>query len=79
MKGYIANTHDDWFDFLAKKRFWEEVNFWNPSDYCAFRSEPESPFLFRLKPPRNAIHGRPWGQTPCNEHGNQASPPPKSR
>lgn len=57
MKGWVANTHSDWFDFLAQQRRWEEVNFWNPSDYYAFRGEPGSPFFFRLKSPRNAIGG----------------------
>ena len=57
MRGYVANTHSDWFDFLAKKGRWEEVNFWNPSDYYAFRGEPGAPFFFRLKSPRNAIGG----------------------
>ncbi len=57
MKGWIANTHHDWFDFLAQKRFWPEVNFWTPSDYFAFRGEPGSAFFFRLKAPRNMIGG----------------------
>jgi putative restriction endonuclease len=57
MIGYIANTHHDWFDFLAQRRLWPEVNFWNPSDYYAFRGEPGSPFFFRLKGPRNVIGG----------------------
>lgn len=57
MKGWIANTHHDWFDFLAQKPFWPEVNFWNPSDFYAFRGEPGSPFFFRLKSPRNVIGG----------------------
>lgn len=57
MKGFVANTHSDWFDFLERKSRWEEVNFWNPSDYYAFRGEPGSPFFFRLKTPRNAIGG----------------------
>lgn len=57
MKGWVANTHSDWFDFLARRGHWEEVNFWNPSDYYAFRGEPGSPFFFRLKSPRNAIGG----------------------
>lgn len=57
MIGYVANTHHDWFDFLARRRTWDEVNFWNPSDYYAFRGEPGSPFFFRLKAPRNAIGG----------------------
>ena len=25
MRGYIANTHSDWFDFLARKGRWDEV------------------------------------------------------
>jgi putative restriction endonuclease len=57
MKGWIANTHHDWFDFLARKRFWPEVNFWTPSDYYAFHGQPGSPFFFRLKAPRNVIGG----------------------
>ena len=57
MKGYVANTHHDWFDFLAARTYWEEVNFWNPSDYYAFRGETGSPFFFRLTSPRNAIGG----------------------
>lgn len=57
MKGWIANTNHDWFDFLAQKRFWPEVNFWTPSDYFAFRGEPGSPFFFRLLAPRNVIGG----------------------
>lgn len=57
MKGYVANTHADWFDFLARRKRWDEVNFWNPSDYFAFRGVPESPFFFRLLSPRNAIGG----------------------
>jgi putative restriction endonuclease len=57
MKGWVANTHSEWFDFLAAKTQWDEVNFWNPSDYYAFRGEPGSPFFFRLMSPRNAIGG----------------------
>lgn len=57
MRGWIANTHSDWFNFLAQKRRREEVNFWNPSDYYAFRGEPGSPFFFRLMSPVNAIGG----------------------
>lgn len=57
MKGWIANTHHDWFDFLVQRRFWPEVNFWTPSDYYAFHGQPGSPFFFRLKAPRNVIGG----------------------
>ena len=57
MKGWIANTHHGWFDFLSQKPYWPEVNFWTPSDYYAFRGEPGSPFFFRLLAPRNRIGG----------------------
>ena len=57
MNGFVANTHSDWFDFLARQLQWEEVNFWNPSDYYAFRGAPGSPFFFRLMAPRSAIGG----------------------
>jgi putative restriction endonuclease len=57
VQGWVANTHSDWFDFLARKRVWEEVNFWTPSDYYAFHGLPGAPFFFRLKSPRNAIGG----------------------
>lgn len=57
MIGYVANTHHDWFDFLAARETWEEVNFWSPSAYYSFRGDPGSPFFFRLKSPRNAIGG----------------------
>lgn len=57
MIGYVANTHSHWFDYLASKRRWEEVNFWNPSDHYAFRGAAGSPFFFRLLSPRNAIGG----------------------
>lgn len=57
MRGYVANTHPHWFDFLEKRTYWAEVNFWNPSDFFAFRGEAGSPFFFRLLSPRNAIGG----------------------
>lgn len=57
MHGWIAVTHSDWFDFLARQRHREEVNFWSPSDYHAFHGTPGAPFFFKLKAPRNAIGG----------------------
>ncbi len=33
MEGWVAVTHDDWFDYLAERVLWDEVNFWTPSDY----------------------------------------------
>jgi len=57
MEGWVAVTHNGWFDFLSKKRTWEEVNFWTPSDHYAFHGTPGAPFLFKLKSPSNAIGG----------------------
>lgn len=57
MDAWVANTHSDWFDFLSSQSRWDEVNFWTPSDFYAFRGAPGTPFFFRLKSPRNAIGG----------------------
>jgi putative restriction endonuclease len=57
MEGWVAVTHSDWFDFLARHSRREEVNFWSPSDYYAFHGTPGAPFFFKLKAPRNAIGG----------------------
>jgi len=57
MEGWVAVTHADWFDVLARKQSWEKANFWTPSDHDAFNGPPGAPFLFTLKAPRNAIGG----------------------
>lgn len=57
MDAWVANTHSEWFDFLAAQGRWDEVNFWTPSDFYSFRGAPGTPFFFRLKSPRNAIGG----------------------
>lgn len=57
LEGWVAVTHSDWFDFLARQPRREEVNFWSPSDYYAFHGTPGAPFFFKLKAPRNAIGG----------------------
>ncbi len=55
---WIANTDNDWFDFLASQPAIDEVNFWQPSGSANFAAiEPGELFLFRLKSPRNAIGG----------------------
>lgn len=83
MFGYIGNTHHDWFDFLSKRSIWDEVNFWSPSDYYSFRGKIGSPFIFRLKSPRNAIGGfgivsrfeklPEWLAWECFDEGNGAA------
>ncbi len=82
MHGYIAVTHPRWFDHLAPKVFWEEVNFWRPSAHHGFNGPPGSPFFFKLKAPHNAIGGfglvtrfdrlPDWFAWECFEEGNGA-------
>ncbi len=57
MQGWVAVTDSGWFDFLARRRHRDEVNFWTPSTYYAFRGSPGDPFFFKLKAPRHAIGG----------------------
>jgi putative restriction endonuclease len=55
---WVANTDQDWFDFLAAQPNIDEVNFWQPSGATGFSAiQPGELFLFRLKSPRNAIGG----------------------
>ena len=39
MKGWVAITHHNWFDVLARERRRDEVNFWSPSDYYTYRTD----------------------------------------
>lgn len=58
MKLWIANTDPAWFDFLAKQKELDEVNFWQPSGNANFKAVKSGDlFLFKLKSPRNAIGG----------------------
>lgn len=57
MEGYVAPTDPGWYNYLARKHFWDEVNFWRPSAHYGFRSPAGSPFFFKLKAPYNAICG----------------------
>ncbi len=56
MRGYIANTDHDWFDFLSARNDLD-VNFWTPSARPFKVVEAGEPVIFRLKSPRNAIGG----------------------
>lgn len=57
MRYWVGVTDPDWFEF-HRARGAEEVNFWQPSARPAFTRLPEgTPFLFKLKGPRNAIAG----------------------
>ena len=54
---YVANTDNEWFDFLSSIPGIDEVNFWKPST-GSFKAIAEGErFAFRLKSPRNKIGG----------------------
>lgn len=54
---FIANTDNEWYDFLSSRTDLEEVNFWRPSA-APFRAIGAGElFVFRLKSPRNKIGG----------------------
>ncbi|HEX4158624.1 MAG TPA: HNH endonuclease [Rhizomicrobium sp.] len=58
VKLFIANTDNDWFDFLAAQPSLDEINFWQPGGKTDFHAiEPKELLLFRLKSPRNMIGG----------------------
>ena len=54
---YVANTDNNWFDFLRARQPWEEVNFWKPSQQIFKAIDEGGLFVFRLKAPRNVIGG----------------------
>jgi putative restriction endonuclease len=59
--GYVGVTDEGWYRFLAARQGLDEVNFWRPKDPREFAAVPPgSPFLFKLKAPRNAIVGFAW-------------------
>ena len=52
MKGYVAVTDKDWFDFLSQQPEVDEVNFWLPGGRTQFRNlTPGEPFFFKLRGP----------------------------
>ncbi len=54
---FIANTDNDWFDFLSSQSDLAEVNFWQPGGQAFHAIQPGELFAFRLKSPRNKIGG----------------------
>jgi hypothetical protein len=58
MRGFVANTDDEWYRFLSARPDLDEVNFWQPGGEREFkRLAPGQPVLFRLKRPHDAIAG----------------------
>jgi putative restriction endonuclease len=57
MKFYLGVTDNSWFNYLRKINP-EDVNFWQPGGNVNFKMLPSNtPFLFKLKYPMNAIGG----------------------
>jgi putative restriction endonuclease len=54
---YIANTDNDWFDFLSSRGGLTEVNFWQPGGKEFHAIEAGELLAFRLKSPRDKIGG----------------------
>jgi putative restriction endonuclease len=54
---YIANTDNDWFDYLSSQSDVTEINFWQPGGKAFHAIQPGELFVFRLKSPRNKIGG----------------------
>jgi putative restriction endonuclease len=57
VKLFIANTDNDWFDFLSLEPRVTEVNFWWPGKTNVRAIVPGELLVFRLKSPRNKIGG----------------------
>ncbi|WP_162375616.1 HNH endonuclease [Ancylobacter sp. TS-1] len=54
---YVANTDNQWFDFLKSNQPLEDVNFWKPNQQLFKAIGEGGLFVFRLKSPRNVIGG----------------------
>lgn len=57
MRGYVANTDYDWYQFLRARPELREVNFWRPSQARFGALQSGELFFFKLKAPHNAIGG----------------------
>lgn len=58
MKGFVAITDREWFEFLSQRPEIDEVNFWQPGGSTSFKAlSAGQPFLFKLHAPDNRIVG----------------------
>jgi putative restriction endonuclease len=57
VRGFVANTDYDWYQFLRARPELREVNFWRPSQNRFAALESGELFFFKLKAPHNAIGG----------------------
>lgn len=57
VRGFVANTDFDWYQFLRTRSELREVNFWRPSQSRFGALQSGELFFFKLKAPHNAIGG----------------------
>jgi putative restriction endonuclease len=57
VRGAVAPTDHDWYQFLLARPEVTEVNFWRPGSAGFGPLQPGEPFFFKLKAPHNAIGG----------------------
>lgn len=54
MNGWMSDTDDEWFAFLARQPGIDEVGFWQPGGKTVFEAlRPGETFLFRRYAPQN--------------------------
>ena len=54
---FVANTDNDWFDYLSSLPNLREANLWRPAGTAFHAVQPGELVVFRLKRPRNRIGG----------------------
>ena len=57
VRGFVANTDFDWYQFLRARPELREVNFWRPSQSRFGALQSGELFFFKLKAPHNAVGG----------------------
>ena len=57
MRGAVANTDFDWYQYCRSRPHLGEVNFWRPGATPFRALVPGEPFFFKLKYPQNSIAG----------------------
>ena len=53
----VANTDQDWFEFLRSHKYSQDVNFWTPTPWSVRRLQPGDTWHFLLKSPIRALGG----------------------
>lgn len=70
MKGFVANTDQEWFERLRGGPARDEACFWRAGGEAFRALKPGEPFFFKLKAPYNAVAGfarfSHYTQVPCS-------------